>query len=145
MSEWSPYQIHSYWTGCTLKEGCSGGSMISHGGGANPKEGILLPPAKKLRQGNVFTPACQSFHSQGGGCGHHPGQTPLQADTPPSGRHLPGRHPRADTPWADTPFSRHPPAADTSLAQCMLGYTLPCPVHAEIRSTSGRYASHWNA
>ena len=25
------------------------------------------------------------------------------------------------------------------------GQTPPCPVHAGIRSTSGRYASHWNA
>ena len=68
-------------------------------------------------------------------------------------------HPSADTPpgrppWADTPMScacwdTHPPA------QCMLGYTpnpvhagihTPrCIVHAEIWSTSGRYASHWNA
>ena len=37
------------------------------------------------------------------------------------------------------PLGRHP------LAQCMLGYTHPNPVHAGIRSTSGRYASHWNA
>ena len=37
------------------------------------------------------------------------------------------------------PLGRHPPA------QCMLGYTPPRTVHAGIRSTSGRYASHWNA
>ena len=28
----------------------------------------FLPPATKLRQGNVFTPVCQSFCSQGGLC-----------------------------------------------------------------------------
>ena len=61
----------------------------------------LLPPATKLRQGNVFTPIL-SFCS-----GRAPGQTP-----PPS-RHThplpPGRHP--------------PPGADTiPPAQCMLGY-----------------------
>ena len=27
---------------------------------------VFLPPATKLRQGNVFTPICQSFCSQGG-------------------------------------------------------------------------------
>ena len=38
----------------------------------------------------------------------------------------------ADTPRADTPPGRHTPWSD-----------IP-PVHAGIRSTSGRYASHWN-
>ena len=33
----------------------------------------------------------------------------------------------------------------TPPAQCMLGYTPCCPVHAGIWSTSGRYASNWNA
>ena len=48
---------------------------------------ILLPPATKLRQGNVFTPVCHSAP--------HPslGRTP--------------------TPWADTPGQR-PPWADTT-------------------------------
>ena len=45
---------------------------------------FLLPSATKLQQGNAFTPACQSFCSQGpGGC---------LADTPP------GRHPHGQTP-----------------------------------------------
>ena len=51
--------------------------------------------------------------------------------------HNPPR-PEADTlllgPEADTP-SRHPPGQQTQ----------PCTVHGGIRSTSGRYASHWNA
>ena len=37
-----------------------------------------LPPATKLRQGNIFTPVCQSFRSRS----HPLGQTPPQADTP---------------------------------------------------------------
>ena len=66
--------------------------------------------------------------------------------------------------WEDTSLGRHPPGQKPP-AQCMLGYTPPCPVHAGIhpppaqcmlgctpsplssagiRSTSGRYASHWN-
>ena len=78
----------------------------------------LLPPATKLRQGNVFR-TCLSFCSQVWGClPDPPGQTPL-ADTPRA-----DNPPPADTPPADTP---------------------PCPVHARMRSTSGRYASYWNA
>ena len=65
---------------------------------------------------------------------HPPGLTPNWADTPPgktpSWAHTP--------PWAHLP-GRHPPA------QCMLGYTHPCPVHAGIHSTSGKYVSYWNA
>ena len=71
-------------------------------------------PKTKLREGNVFTPVCQSFCSRGGclplvGGGS---ATPPWADTPrqtPLGRHPPGQTP----PWADTP---------------------PCPVHAGIHT-----------
>ena len=68
--------------------------------------------------------------------------------TPPLGRHPPGRHPpplgrypQADTllPWADTP-RQTPPSADTPQAD-----SRSCAVHAGIQSTSGRYASYWNA
>ena len=100
---------------------------------------IYLPPATKLQQGNVFTPVCHSVHKGGvcfwsrvGGCLPPAGQTPPR-QTPPAQCML----------------------GCTSPAQCMLGYT-PCPVHARIYtpccpvhtgiwSTSGRYASNWNA
>ena len=86
-------------------------------------------PQRSCGQGNIFTPVCHSFCSQGAGglpqciLGYHlPGtsQTPPpwdQADIPLA----PGRHPQdqadtpqdqADTPWdqADTPGpGRHPP------------------------------------
>ena len=109
-----------------------------------------------------------------GGCLPHP-WTDTPPGRHPLGRHPQGRPPWADTPWADTrpgqtlalgrhPLSRHPPWqtphwadtpwADTPqaytplgrhpTAQCMLRYT-PHPVHAGIWSTSGRYASYWNA
>ena len=94
------------------------------------------------------------------------GRHPYWADTPP------GRHPQAEntipsgqkppTPWADTlqanPPGRHSagqtPQGRQPPAHCMLSYTLlpsacwhtpPCTVHAGIQSTSGQYASHWNA
>ena len=61
----------------------------------------------KLRQGNVFTPVCQSFRSQGwGSASVHAGIHP-RVDTP-LGRHPPGRHP----PWVDTP----PPLGQTATA-----------------------------
>ena len=102
---------------------------------------------------------------------HPPGQvhTP-QAGTPPSGRYLPGhvpprtgtppgRHPRAGThPQAGTPSQagtpprqvhpsgQVPPGRYTPQAGTPPGrYTPPATVHAGIRSTSGRYAFHWNA
>ena len=90
----------------------------------------FLLSATKLWQGNVFTPVCHSIHR--GGC------LPLDlggmSATPPWADTHPGRHPSVDT----SP-GRHPPA------QCMLGYILPCAVDAGIWSTSGRYASSWNA
>ena len=53
---------------------------------------MFLPPATKLRQGNVFTPVCHSVH---GGVCHPPGRHPHL------GRHSPGQTPpRADTPCA---------------------------------------------
>ena len=38
---------------------------------------FLLPPAKKLGQGNVFTPVCHSVHR--GSLSHTPGQAPACA------------------------------------------------------------------
>ena len=91
---------------------------------------------------------CLSVH--GGGClphymlGYtHPGP---EADTPHPGTR--GRPPWADTPQADTPHPGtrgRPPWADTPLGRHPRADTPPCTVHAGIRSTSGRYASHWNA
>ena len=55
-------------------------------------------PQTKLRKGNVFTPVCQSFHSQGG----VPAPVHAGIHTPP------GRHPRADTPLG-RPLRQTPP------------------------------------
>ena len=63
-----------------------------------------LPPATKLRQGNVFTPVCQSFCSRGGVCHTHPGRQP----------------------------PRQSPPGQTLPAQCMLEYT-NLPVHDGIQ------------
>ena len=96
-----------------------------------------VPPANEVCEGYVFTPVCQSFCSQeeGGVClsacwDIHPlEQIPLMSRHPQS-RHPLGSHPLgAYTPWADTPMQTR-------------------PLHSaywEIRATSGRYASYWNA
>ena len=102
---------------------------------------IFLPAATKLGQGNVFTGVCDSVNR--GVClsacwdtntppthtHNPPEQTPQTTHTPWS-RHTPQDH-TPPAPGADTPRTRptHPPSeADSG-----------------IRSTSGRYASYWNA
>ena len=87
-----------------------------------------FPFAKRsLGQGNVFTPVCQSFCSQGEGCLPHCmlGHT-LQADTPGQTSSL-GRHP---APRLTPPHGQTPP---------------PPGGYYGIRSTSGRYACYFNA
>ena len=88
----------------------------------------LLPPAIKLGQGYVFTRICDSVHG-GGGLSHCIlGYTPRdqrQAPPPRDQRHAPPRDQRQAPP----PGSRHP-----QHSACW-----------EIRATSGRYASYWNA
>ena len=88
-------------------------------------------PQTKLRKGNVFTPVCQLFCSQGGVCLSACWDTP-PSPTPPV-RHPLGRH---TTLGRHTPLCRHPPQADTpSLADTPQADT-PCPVHAEIHPLS---------
>ena len=88
---------------------------------------IYLPSATKLRQGNVFTPVCQSFHSQGGSAavqaGIHtaPGRyTPQQVH--PLGRYTP--------PWQVHPQQVHRPttvtAADSTHPTGMLSCCHKC-------------------
>ena len=88
----------------------------------------------------IFSQACvqNSVHGGGGGClpqcmlGYQP--QPPQSRHSPGTRHPPSKEqthiPGADTPLgADTPWNQAPPRE----ADC------------SIRSTSGRYASYWNA
>ena len=60
----------------------------------------LIEPHLKLPEGNIFTPVCQSFCSQGGWCTPQ-GRKPL-------GRHPPRQTPLGIFPKADTPLARHP-------------------------------------
>ena len=98
-------------------------------------QSFLLPAATKLGQGNIFTSVCQEFCPQGGGgclpqcmLGYPPDQTPPPPrDQAPRSRHPPG----PGTP----PRTRHTPPEQTP----------PREADCSIRSTSGRYASYWNA
>ena len=67
----------------------------------------LLPPATKLRQGNVFTAVCHSVH--GGGLPYPPGQTHPRADTPVQcmlgyGQQAGGTHPTGMQSCIHSPF-----------------------------------------
>ena len=90
----------------------------------------LLLPAMKLRQGNVFTPVCQSFCS-------HWAMHPL-LHTLPCHAYLPlsHTHPCHACPL---PTAMHAPLPCTPPA------THAPPGYYEMRSMSGRYASYWNA
>ena len=121
---------------------------------------VFLPAATKLGQSNIFTGVCLSTGG-GEGClpqcmlgytpwSRSPGadilpeQTPPRADTPQS-RH-PQTPPGADTPWSRYPPEQTPPRADPPGADPPPEQT-PQSRHppGSIRSTSGRYASYWNA
>ena len=123
---------------------------------------IITARKRSLGQGNVFTPVCHSCSQEGGWvC-----PTPLDAD--PSGLGRPsldadppgcrppgwGRSPMdADPlprlgrgPWMHTPGLGRPPDIDPQGGQNPLDADPPgVGQTSPIRSTSGRYASYWNA
>ena len=122
-------------------------------------------PQRSCGQGNVFTGVCLS--TRGGGClpqcmlGYQttppgPGRPPDQADTPQTRQtpprtrqtppRAPGRHPPG--PGRHPPGPRHPlgpgrPPPDQ--ADTPRPGRPPREADCSIRSTSGRYASYWNA
>ena len=80
---------------------------------------VMFSQVSVCPRGGAYSIACWDTHPQP----RDQRQTPPWADTP-----------WAETPWVNTPLDRHPHRQRP-----------PCSVHAGIRSTSGRYASHWNA
>ena len=112
----------------------------------------IYRPQRSCGQGNIFTPVCHSFCSQGwGSASVHAGiPTPLGADPPG-----PGRPPREQThppgpgrpPWEQTHHPPPPRPGRPPKRQKHPPRPLPTPREADssIRSTSGRYLSYWNA
>ena len=100
----------------------------------------LLPPANEVCEGYVFTDVCLSM----GGCGSHPpGRHPLGRYPPwqtPPGRHTPTRQ-------THTPEQTNTPGQTRTPGQTPPRQTPPrqTPPRQTPRSTSGRYASYWNA
>ena len=86
----------------------------------------FLLPANEVWEGYVFTPVCHSVH-RGVSASVYAGIHPPGANTPLGSRHP---HPRSRHPTPTPPGSRQTP---------------PCSACWEIRATSGRYASYWNA
>ena len=89
---------------------------------------LVTARKRSLGQGNIFSSVWQEFCSQG---------VCLCAcwDTPRS-----IHSPEADTPGSRPPGSKHPLEADTPWKQTALRSAC-----WEMRSTSGWYASYWNA
>ena len=95
----------------------------------------LLPPATKLRQGNIFTGVCQSFCSHGVSARHPPPWT----DTPVG--KSPGQTPPGQTPPRQTPHFPVHAGIHTPSAQWMLGYTpLPAATAADGTHPSGMHS-----
>ena len=136
------------------------------------KKFIFTAHKRSLWQGNIFAPVCHSVH-RGGYLGRYtPSRYTPWVGTPLAGIHPPGRYTPSGrysppgqtqshlgryTPWAGTLPGRYTPQAGTPLrAGTPLAGTPtpwagtpqpPPPSSAcwEIRATSGRYASYWNA
>ena len=96
---------------------------------------MKLPAATKLGQSNIFTGICDSVHGGGSLPQCILGYTPPPRADPPS------RHPPEQTP----PQSRHPPEQTPPGSRHPPGAHPPREADSGIRSTSGRYASYWNA
>ena len=117
---------------------------------SDPKVVHFYRPKRSFGQGNVFTGVCLSTGGGGGrvsasvhaGMPYPPGtwQTPPRTwQNPPRIRHhppRPGRPPR---------IRHHPTGSDTTTTPPDLADPPPREADSSIRSTSGRYASYWNA
>ena len=136
---------------------------------------LCYRPQRSCGQGYVFTRVCDSVHRGGLQAGRTPlagGKAPQTRQTPPAGGRNPptrqadppagGRTPldkadppgkreeppwdQADPPWQERetpPWTRQtPPAGGRSHPQTR---QTPREADSRIWSTSGRYASYWNA
>ena len=129
---------------------------------------IITTRKRSLGKGNIFSSLCQEFCTQWGSASVHAGIQPPRTRHPPGADTLPDQTPpRPDplgpgTPQPVTPQTRHPwtwhPPDQAPPKPGPPGPGTPqirhppdqapspwCSVCWEIRSTSGLYASYWNA
>ena len=104
-----------------------------------PRPGTPPPPPDQAHHHHQAPPPAQAHHPPGPG-------TPPRPDTPPRTRHTPPPQTRHTTnpprTWHTplSPRTRPPPRQGTPPDQAS-----PPEADSGIRSTSGRYASYWNA
>ena len=79
-----------------------------------------------MRQGSVFTPVCHSVHRGV--------SAPVHAGIYPPGQTL--------APWSNIPCPMHAGIHPPPPAQCILGYTPRCPVHAGIDMATAVDGTH---
>ena len=103
----------------------------------------IYRPQRSCGQGYVFTGVCDSVNRGGGclpqcmlGCHTPPDENPPTWKTPPHG----------ETPLRDgTPGMENPPPGGEPSPPAPGMENPPREADSSIRSTSGRYASYWNA
>ena len=108
---------------------------------------LLLPPATKLGQGNIFRSVCQEFCSQRGGLPH------CMLDTHRGNGGKPKPPWQGSHPWQRSPprQGRQPGQGDPLIKTLIKiktprqGDPLGKETLLEIWPTSGRYASYWDA
>ena len=104
--------------------------LIQSSCGLQNEHFITIFTARKRRLRRLCFYTCLSFCSQGGTPNRY---SPLQV-------HPPGRYPQAGTPP-----SRYTPRQVHTLGRYTRRQVHLPAMHAGIQSTSGRYASYWNA
>ena len=148
----------AWWGGgvCVRRDGHCSGWYASYW------NAFLLPPTNEVWGKVIFFHLSLILFTKGGVPGQvPPGRYTPWAGTPPgqvhpwqvhpqAGTRSEGTSPQAGTPLAGTPPKQvHPPGryplAGTPPRQVHPQAGTPPAMHAGIRSTSGRYASHWNA
>ena len=106
-------------------------------------------PQRSCGQGNIFAPVCHYVH-RGEGVVSHKVLRQRQNPPPGQGTHPQSRPPPPDqthTPLNQTPppQTRHTPPLDKAHPPTRHSPPPPREADSGIRSTSGRYASYWNA
>ena len=146
------HQIYSYRRCASLIRSSLPYSLADPGGTNSFNFVQFLPPANEVWGKVIFSVACVKNSVHGGGVCFSAcwDITPRTRHHPP-GPGTPGtRHPMEQTPPPHSPGTRYPPGQGTPWGKHPHPYPREQtpPLHSacwDIQSTSGRYASYWNA